>query len=151
MKRDQEGTKIASFLVVSTPFIARWVKGALESYGYQVKEEGAGLDLTFVVVKGEAEVKFFLHNLFLEIATVDRDEEPLRFDERLLDFSYFLSKSAQLIRSKLRILLHLMEGKDIEDAIRRIQADAADYERIRIRRPLGGDEKDEQKGGDAYD
>ena len=110
-----------------------------------------GLDLTFSISAGEAQVKFFLHNLFLEIATVDRDEEPLRFDERLKDFGFFLSKTADLIQSKLRILLHLMEEEDVEGAIKKIQADAAGYERVRIWRRLDNSDQDKQNGGGAYD
>jgi len=105
-----------------------------------------GLDLTFSISAGEAQVKFFLHNLFLEIATVDRDEDPLRFDERLRDFDFFLCKTADLIQSKLRILLHLMEEEDIEAAVKKIQADAADYERVRIWRRLHDGDQDQQTG-----
>ena len=93
----------------------------------------------FCITPGEVTGKFFLQNLLLEIATVDRDEEPLRFDERLTDFSFFLSKTADLIQSKLRILLHLMEEEDTESAAKKIQAESDGYERIRIWRREGGE------------
>lgn len=100
--------RIAGFLAVAAPLITQQVRAVLRSHGYQVREEGTGIDLTFCVKKGKVELKFFLHNLFLEIATVDRDGEPLRFGDRLLDFDYFLSKTAHVIQSKLRIFLHLL-------------------------------------------
>ncbi len=151
MQQNQESTKIAGFLAATAPLIAGQVRMVLKSQGYQVREEGTGLDLTFSISAGKAEVKFFLHNLFLEIAAVDRDEEPLRFDRRLKDFAFFLSKTADLIQSKLRILLHLMEEEDIEAAVKKIQADAARYERVRIWRRLDANDQDQQKGGGAYD
>jgi len=123
----------------------------LESQGYQAREEGAGLELTLSASAGTGEVRFFLRNLFLEVATLDRDEEPLRFDEDLLDFGYLLPKIAELIRSKLTLLLHLFETEDVEEACNKIQADSAGYERVRIWRRLDATGRKKPKESDAYD
>jgi hypothetical protein len=77
-------------------------------------------------------MKFFVHNLFLEIATKDRDEKPLRFDEGLCDFDYFMDKTTRLIQSKLNILSRLIPAEDMEAAIESISRDAGQYDRIRI-------------------
>lgn len=77
-------------------------------------------------------MKFYLHNLFLEIATVDRDENPLRFDENLRDFDYFLAKTARVVESKLNVLFHVFSKEDIDAAIESISQDAKQYGRIRI-------------------
>jgi len=123
----------------------------LESHRYQVTEEGAGLELVLSISTGHGEVRFFLRNLFLEVATLDRDEEPLRFDQDLLDFGYFLSKASDLIRSKLRLLLHLLQTESVEEACKKIQADSAGYERVRIWRRLDAERRDPEEGGGAYD
>jgi hypothetical protein len=114
------------------PIVANIIKKILQSLNWEVKEEGKGLDLAFHIKSGEKDIKFFLHNLLLEIATIDRDQEPLRFDERLLDFDFFMDKTAHLTESKLNILFHLFGKEDLDTAIDNITKDAKQYERIRI-------------------
>jgi len=114
-----------------------------------VREEGAGLELALSISTGHGEVRFFLRTLFLEGATLDRDEEPLRFDQDLLDFGYFLSKTADLIRSKLKLLLHLLETESVEEACKKIQADSAGYERVRIWRRLECERQGTPEGSDS--
>jgi len=149
MDKDQEAIKIAGFLAVAAPIIPRLARMVLESHRYQVREEGAGLELVLSISTGHGEVRFFLRNLFLEIATLDRDEEPLRFDQDLLDFGYFLSKTADLIRSKLKLLLHLLETESVEEACKKIQADSAGYERVRIWRRLECERQGTPEGSDS--
>jgi len=149
MDKDQEAVKIAGFLTVAAPTITRLARMVLESHRYQVREEGAGLELVLSISTGHGEVRFFLRNLFLEIATLDRDEEPLRFDQDLLDFGYFLSKTADLVRSKLKLLLHLLETESVEEACKKIQADSAGYERVRIWRRLECEGQGTPEGSDS--
>jgi len=104
----------------------------LQSAGMEVKEEGSGLDLAFYIKSGEKEIKFYLHNLLMEIATIDRDEQPPRFDENLWDFEFFLAKTSRLTESKLNILLHLLKEEDVDTAVENISRSAKNYERIRI-------------------
>jgi len=128
----KESERINRFLYLVSPIVAKVVKRFLESSGCQIQQEGRGLELAFSIKKGKKEAKMYLQNLLLEIATVDRDEEPLRFDENLRDFDFFLAKSAQLTESKLRILFHLFGEDDVDAAIDKISLDAKQYERIRV-------------------
>lgn len=82
------------------------LKTLLQSAGLTVKEESRGLDMVFYIRSGEKEVNFYLQNLLLEIATIDRDEEHLRFDKNLRNFEFFLNKTSQLVKSKLKFLAH---------------------------------------------
>lgn len=132
MRNQKEIAKIGQFLAGTLPIVVKIVKTFLQSSGWQVKQEGQGLDLVFSIKSGEKETKFFLHNLLLEIATIDRDKEPLRFDEKLRDFDFFLAKTTTLIQSKLKILSHLFAEDDVEAAVKNISQDAKHYERIRI-------------------
>ena len=68
-------------------------------------------------IVGNLSMCFQLHNLFLEIATQDRDAEMLMFDERLKDLNYFLEKSSKLINSKLRILQLLLQKDNVDTAL----------------------------------
>lgn len=114
------------------PVVVDVTKRILQSLDFQVTEKGRGFDTVFGIKAGEKEAEFHLHNLFLEIATVDRDEEPLRFDEKLRDFDYFLAKMVRTLESKLRVLFHLFGEQDVDRAIENIIRDAKQYERIRI-------------------
>lgn len=132
MQKDNEIDRINGFLCLVSPIVARIVKMLLESTGLQVQQEGKGLDLAFSVKKDDKEAKMYLHNLLLEIATIDRDEQPLRFDANLQDFDFFLAKTARLVESKLKILFHILGEEDTDAAIENIIQDAKQYERVRI-------------------
>lgn len=132
MQSQEEVEKINRFLCMSLPIVTEIVKTILQSLNYQVIQKGHGLDLVLSIKAGKKEAEFYLHNLFLEIVTVDRDEEPLRFDENLRDFDYFLAKTARLVASKLNVIFHLFGEEDVDAAIANITKDAKQYERIRI-------------------
>lgn len=132
MQNQDENLKIARFFSFATPIVVEIIRAALQSSGWQVKEEGKGLDLAFYVKVGEKEIKFYLRNLLLEIASIDRDEQPLRFDENMADFDYFLAKTTRLTQSKLKVLFQLLDEEDVDKAIENISKDAKQYERIRI-------------------
>jgi len=132
MQNQIEITKINHFLSSVSPVVVAIVKTILQTLGCDVREEGSGLDLAFHIKSEGKEVQFFLNNLLLEIATVDRDEDPLQFDENLRDFDYFLRKTAHVVESKLNVLFQLFGQDDIEAAMENITKDAKQYERIRI-------------------
>ena len=88
MQNQNEIAKINYFLCVVSPIIVGHMKMLCQSTGAKVREQGRGLDLSLLIKSGKKKMKFFLHNLFLEIATVNRDDDPLRFDERLRDFDF---------------------------------------------------------------
>ena len=132
MQNQIEIDKIKQFLCMVSPIVIEIAKRIFQSLGYEVNQKGQDLDLVFSIKSGKNEVEFYLRNLLLEIATVDRDEEPLRFDENLRDFDYFLSKMARAVASKLNVLLHLFGNEDLDAAIENIVRDSKQYERIRI-------------------
>jgi hypothetical protein len=131
MQDKEQQAKINGFLRVALPAVAGVVRTFLDSFGLEFGEEGHGLGLTFCVRSGTNTVKFCLHNLLLEIATVNRDENPLRFDEGLRDFDYFLAKTTELAGSKLLILLQLLSEDDVDAAIEKV-CNNKGFERIRV-------------------
>jgi len=132
MQNQKEIAKINHFLSLVLPIVVDVVRTILQSFDCQIKEEGHGLDLAFSIKSGEKEIKFFMHNLLMEIATIDRDEDPLRFDENLWNFDFFLAKTVRLTQNKLQVLFHLLGEEDVDAAIENITQDAKQYERIRI-------------------
>ena len=136
MENTDENKKISRFLNIAGPIIVELMSQILKLNGLEPTRAGTGLNTSFKVRNpvNDTEMTFCLHNLLLEIATVDRDEEPLRFDDRLKDFRLFLSKSIHVINSKLEVLFRLAGGSDIDEAIGRIEDLVGKYERIRILR-----------------
>jgi hypothetical protein len=132
MKNQIEIAKVNSFLSLVSPVVVEVVRASLQLAGCEINQEGKGLDLAFSIKSGEKEIKFFLHNLLLEIATIDRDEKPLRFDENLNDLDYRHAKITGLIESKLRILFQLLAENDMDAAIDNISKNTKGYEHIRI-------------------
>lgn len=132
MQNQNEIAKINKFFGFVSPIVIAQLKMLLQAAGVHVGQEGHGLDTAFCIKSGGKEAKFYLHNLLLEIATIDRDEEPLRFDERLQDFDFFIAKTAHVVQSKLAVLFHLLGQEDVDAAIENISQNAKQYERIRI-------------------
>ena len=128
----EQTMKVSRFLAMASPIVVEIVKSVLRTCGCQIEQKGSGLELALSVKKDEKEAEFYLHNLLLEIAAIDRDEALLRFDENLQDFDYFLAKTVRIVESKLRVLLYLFGEEDVEAAIENITKDAKQYERIRI-------------------
>ena len=132
MQNQNDTSRIHQFIDFASPFVCAIVKAIMQSSGWQVIQNGSGIDTVFSIKAANKEAEFHLHNLLLEIATIDRDEMPLRFDEGLYDFDFFLKKTLQLTESKLRILFKLFSDDDVEKAIENIANEAKNYQRIRI-------------------
>jgi hypothetical protein len=132
MPEQADSIKTTRFLAAMSPLIAEIIKAILHSRGFRIEEQGHGLETVLVIKSGEKRADFHLHNLLLEIATIDRDEIPLRFDEGLRDPGYFLAKADRLIKAKLDILFKILSEEDVDAAIEKILQDKGQYERIRV-------------------
>lgn len=132
MRNTEENARITHYIHEVLPIVAELVKIFLESNNYQIKQEGCGFDLAFSIKSGDREANFFLQNLLLEIATVDTHEEPLRFDERLRDFDYFLAKTARHAQSKLKVISQLLGEENVEAAIEDLCRNAGQFGQIQI-------------------
>jgi len=109
--------KVAAFLSATEKVIAEIVRQLLVRFGCNVSAKGQGLELQYDVLCSDMKATLYFRNLYLEIATIDRDADPLQFDEKLSDYSYFLSKASFIIRSKLEILLKLLKSEDVNKTI----------------------------------
>ena len=134
MHQQNDAQKITSFLALVWPIVSQLVNAMLKALGWHVTERGSGLNVVFDIESEGKKAQFYLHNLLLEIATIDRDEQPLRFDENLHDVEFFLKKTSQLVQSKLSILYQLLSEDDVDAALQKITDQARNYQRIRILR-----------------
>ena len=132
MRNQKEIERINRFICLVSPIVAESIKNLLRLAGLEVSQQSQGLSTVLSIEKDDKQAKMYLHNLLLEIATIDRDEEPLRFDARLRDFNFFTAKTVRLTQSKLKIFFHLFAEEDMDAVIENISQEAKDYERIRI-------------------
>lgn len=132
MQDESEITEINDFLSLTGPAIIAQVKMILQSAGLKVRETGRGPDLTFTLKSGHKEVEFCPHNLLLDIATIDRNQEPLRFDKELRDFDYFLAKKARFVESRLKVVFQFLTEDNLDVAVDNISRNAKKDERICI-------------------
>ena len=125
-----ESHKISMFLVKAAPLIMTLLEMTFRHYGIGFTRGGKGLSMKYDLKKGKLSSKMFLNNLFLEVATVDRDSNPLRYDHRLNSFQFFMNRVKDVINSKLAVLLPLMDGKSPEEAGKIAKKLHPDYERF---------------------
>jgi len=73
--------------------------------------------------------KFMFYNTFLEILTVDRDDDPLVFDPEILsDKEHIFHKISEVLSGRLTLLIGLLDGKSTEEIY---NENPGQYERIR--------------------
>ena len=79
---------------------------------------------------GVAKVDYFLHNTFIEIFCVDRDDDPLIFDAKHEeeDFMYTIDKIGSVLEGRYILITGLLEGKTIEEIY---EENSGKFERIR--------------------
>ena len=132
IKHSTSDSRIDKFIFLTTPLITGIVEQLLRKLQLDIEKKGQGLETKFCIKNNEHDIEFHMRNLLLEIAAIDRDENPMQFDEQLKDFGYFMSKMNQLIDSKLRVLLELIFEKDLDKASENIAKLSNNFERIRI-------------------
>lgn len=132
-KTEKDWQQIGKFINLAYDLVTGVVREILLEKRFKVKEKKGGLALVFEVYKDNSSprVEFHFYNLFLEIATKDRDAEALEFDERLLDFGYFLCKTLRIVESKLGPLLLVMSEENAGKGIEKMMELAPRYERLR--------------------
>ena len=74
----QEHLKINECLDIAAPLVLGLLEAAFNGNDLEFKLTGKGLDMQYELKKSKLSMSMFLRNLFLEIVTVDRDDDPLR-------------------------------------------------------------------------
>ncbi len=79
-----------------------------------------------------------LRNALEEFLTVDRDEEPVRVDPRLLDETFAEKKLASIIGGRLAMVRALSESRDPAEFKRKMEELAPRFEHVRLWEYEGG-------------
>ncbi len=93
--------------------------------------------------KGPWSFELRLRNALEEFLTVDRDEDPVRVDPRLLDESFAEEKLASIIEGRLAMVRALSESRDPAEFKRKMEQLASRFEHVRL-----WEYEDKQKEGD---
>ena len=90
----------------------------------------ASIRITKKVPDGEDMVsELYLQNTFIEVMCVDRDDDPLVFDPKILENGmYIFQKIECVVESRLTMIYGLMDGKTIEEIY---EENPGMFERIR--------------------
>lgn len=77
----------------------------------------AGLRVTKDGNDGEVEkLDYYIHNTLVEIFCVDRDDDPLIFDEKHEDdFMYTISKIGSVLEGRYILITGAIDGKTVEE------------------------------------
>ena len=147
--RIKDDVLIDGFIGAMSMVIIAYTKDEIHARGMTVeKEEGQGINAVLFLISGNNDgrrVEFSFKNTLLEIATMDRDEEPLRFDHSLKDHNYYMHKVKRIMCSKIQIfecVLNSSSHGDIHENLKDL-FNTGGYERMRIS-PADG-QNDNQK------
>ena len=114
---EKEIVKVAQFLAATSGFIKEIVKAILQTAGCEITVQGDGLNLCYEIQYNGKKACLFFQNLYLDIATKDREAEPPEFDGKLADLNYFLAKVRNATHSRLKTILTLLKADDTDRAI----------------------------------
>lgn len=120
MQDPNEIEKINDFLSQAAPFVISQVKMLFESLGLEIKEEGSGADLAFLIKSGKTKLKFLPYNMMLDIASIDRKATPLKFDQNVWDLSFFLAKTGHVVETRMRFIFQMLTANNTDEAVERV-------------------------------
>ena len=132
---------ITSFLGFFGPLILDSVESIFAENNISFKKNYNGIRTTYKLGSNDHEIIFFTENMFLEIATTDRDNNQPRFDTDLYDHEYLLAKIVDVINGKMRMLLPVLNGEDIHKVANKLGKEKC-YSRISV---LEIDKDDQEK------
>lgn len=126
---------IGKFLEIFGDVLIELTKYKIAKFGYNVEITGKYLDTILIISKKDSKVdrmELHIHNMFMEIFTMDRDENPLRFDYGVIDYDYFEKKYEDIINSRVSMIDTMMksDSKNLKENV--INKHSKDMERINI-------------------
>jgi hypothetical protein len=113
------------------PVVLKMIEAEFTARKLSYERCGTGFDICYKVGKDSHSTILYIHNLMFEILTVDRDANPLEFDERILKSDYCMHKIAGQVASKLFVLFAWLDGKSAKEIADMVQTEG-NYERFRL-------------------
>ena len=122
IRRVETGVRELGLTVVEKS-IRNYPDGAVEPVLRLKPRRGVKSDWTF---------ELGLRNALEEFLTIDREEDPVRVDARLLDEAFAESKLASIVEGRLALVRALTESRSPAEFRRKMEELASDFEHIRI-------------------
>ena len=149
--RNKEETKEAevALLIYLPQMLYRFEKG-LKLLGTRIVKKLAhhyddgGIELGYLLVAGDNRFDFRLGNALKELLSIDRDEQPMRFDFDLKDIERGMEKLERIVVGRLELLRTMLESKDKEEFKQRMEGLGRYFDRMRF---WYSDEEEEKGGG----
>ena len=105
--------------------------------------DDGGIELGYLLVAGDNRFDFRLGNALKELLSIDRDEQPMRFDYQLKDMDAGMQKLENIVVGRLELLRTMIESKDKEEFKRRMEGLGRYFDRMRF----WYEDEEEEKGG----
>ena len=129
---EQNVSLIAGYINTFGPPIAGLLIASFEGKGYNVVACNPGLNMQLEVSKDNKTTVLYLRGLFLDIATTDRDADPLIFDTRITDLSEAAKKISRVLRDRIELVERLMGAETNEDMAQVTKDLAHKFERLKM-------------------
>ena len=149
--RNKEETKEAEVaLLIYLPQMLWQFEKGLKMIGATILKklahhyEDGGIELGYLLVAGDNRFDFRLGNALKELLSIDRDEQPMRFDFKLKDMDKGMAKLETILVGRLELLRAMIESKDKEEFKRRMEELGRYFDKIRF---WYSDEDEEEGGG----
>jgi hypothetical protein len=134
------------------PELAKRMEAGVRAIGFEVIEKTVeryedgvvNPVLTLRRADGDWTVKLSFRNALEEFLLLDREEEPKRFDIRLLDSSSAEKKLAHIVEGRLALAQTFTECRSAEEVQKRMEKLAPQFEHMRIWK--FDEENNERKG-----
>jgi hypothetical protein len=130
---DSEDYRMISHVTeIAAPKVTAYIREQYRAEGLVSQEEGQGPDTTITVTRNGNTSVYILWNTLIEIASIDIDDVPLRFDEGLWDYYYFVKKMKEVVEIRIRVILGSLNAKNSDDLREHLKKcyETGDYERI---------------------
>jgi len=133
----EDGPRAAVLTARWLPSLIRAFEDGVAALGLRITERSHFVDLDgrtcpTIVARGKRlTLRIGLRNAIEDFLAVDREAEPVRVDERLLDDAYAREKLAGVVDGRLALLRTLEETPDLDTARGRLDELAGQFEWLR--------------------
>ena len=138
--------RVATLLYL--PQMVKLYEGALIELGVAIvekfynKTDDGFFDPGYVVESGGRRFELQLGNAFKEFLTIDREEDPLRFDWKITDPDQAVDKLAGILAGRVELARAFIESETPEELKKRVEELGNQFQKVRFWRI-----DESQKGG----
>jgi hypothetical protein len=140
MKFSSKGEMTAAVVVTARwlPQLLRRVEAGVKALGVEItkkvmlKAPGETICPTLRLKHGNWEIELRLKNALEDFLLVDREEEPVRLDPRVLDVKFAEKKLGEVVEGRLAMVRAFKESRGASEVAEKLRKHASKQDRIRI-------------------